>query len=80
MIAESIGVHVDTEGLNPHVLRWTTPPDDSEFELILPGYSEKFTEKVASLPESERVLWRHHEVLKGETLGNRKKVRHQLTI
>jgi hypothetical protein len=27
-------------------------PDDSEFELILPkGYSEKFMEKVANLPE-----------------------------
>jgi membrane-bound lytic murein transglycosylase D len=71
VIAEAIGVHVDSlKDLNPQVLRWTTPPDDSEFELILPkGYSDKFNEKVASLPESERVLWRHHEVLKGETLS-----------
>jgi len=71
VIAEAIGVHVDSlKDLNPQVLRWTTPPDDSEFELILPkGYSSKFDEKVASLPESERVLWRHHEVLKGETLS-----------
>jgi len=71
VIAEAIGVHVDSlKDLNPQVLRWTTPPDDSEFELILPkGYSDKFNEKVASLPENERVLWRHHEVLKGETLS-----------
>jgi membrane-bound lytic murein transglycosylase D len=71
VIAEAIGIAVDSlKNLNPHVLRWTTPPGDSEFELILPkGYSDKFNEKVASLPESERILWRHHEVLKGETLS-----------
>jgi membrane-bound lytic murein transglycosylase D len=71
VIAEAIGVHVDTmKNLNPHVLRWTTPPDDNEFELILPkGYSGQFNEKVATLPESERVLWRHHQVVRGETLS-----------
>jgi membrane-bound lytic murein transglycosylase D len=71
VIAEALGIHVDSlKDLNPHVLRWTTPPDDSEFELILPkGYTEKFTEQVASLPESERVLWRHHDVRRGETLS-----------
>jgi len=71
VIAETIGVHVDTlKNLNPHVLRWTTPPDDNEFELILPkGYTETFNDKVATLPESERVLWRHHQVVRGETLS-----------
>jgi len=71
VIAEAIGVHVDTlKDLNPQVLRLTTPPDDADFELILPkGYTDKFNEKVASLTESERVLWRHHEVAKGETLS-----------
>ena len=71
VIAEALGVHVDTlKDLNPQVLRLTTPPDDTDFELILPkGYTDKFNEKVASLSESERVLWRHHEVAKGETLS-----------
>ena len=71
VIAEALEVSVDLlKELNPHVLRWTTPPDDSEFELILPkGYSGKFTEKVASLPENERILWRYHNVKKGETLS-----------
>jgi len=70
VIAEAIGVRVDLlKDLNPHVLRWTTPPD-SEFELILPkGYTDKFSDKVATLPESERVLWRYHEVKNGETLS-----------
>lgn len=71
VIAEAIGVPVDSlKDLNPHVLRWTTPPNDPEFELIIPkGYAESFTDKVASLPESERVLWRHHDVKKNETLS-----------
>jgi membrane-bound lytic murein transglycosylase D len=71
VIAEAINVPVeDLRELNSHVLRWTTPPDDSEFQLILPkGYGEKFNEKIASLPESKRVLFREHVVKKGDTLG-----------
>ena len=56
--------------LNTHVLRWTTPPDDPDFQLILPkGYADKFNEQIASLPESKRILFREHVVQKGETLG-----------
>jgi membrane-bound lytic murein transglycosylase D len=71
VIAENLEIPVDQlKELNPHVLRWTTPPDDSEFELILPkGYSEKFLDKVASLPDNERIIWRYHNVKKGETLS-----------
>jgi membrane-bound lytic murein transglycosylase D len=71
VIAENLGVPLDLlKDLNPHVLRWTTPPDDPDFELILPkGYSDKFTEKVVTLPENERILWRYHDVKKGETLS-----------
>ena len=71
VIAEAINLPVeDLRELNSHVLRWTTPPDDSEFQLILPkGYGEKFNEQVSSLPESKRVLFREHVVRKGDTLG-----------
>jgi len=71
VIAENLGVPLDLlKDLNPHVLRWTTPPDDPDFELILPkGYSDKFAEKVVTLPENERILWRYHDVKKGETLS-----------
>jgi membrane-bound lytic murein transglycosylase D len=71
VISEKLGISVDDlRELNPHVLRWTTPPDDSEFEFILPvGYSEKFFEKVASLAENERILFRYHNVKKGDTLS-----------
>ena len=71
VIAEAIEVPVeDLRALNTHVLRWTTPPDDPDFQLILPkGYAEKFIEQIASLPESKRVLFREHVVGKGDTLG-----------
>jgi len=71
VIAENLGVPVDQlKELNPHVLRWTTPPDDSEFELILPkGYSDMFTDKIVAMPDNERIIWRYHNVKKGETLS-----------
>ena len=57
--------------LNPHVLRWATPPDDTEFELNLPfGYAKSYAEKVASLPDDKRILFRHHRVSSGETLSH----------
>jgi membrane-bound lytic murein transglycosylase D len=71
VIAEAINLPVeDLRELNSHVLRWTTPPDDPDFQLILPkGYGDKFTQQIASLPESKRVLFREHVVRKGDTLG-----------
>ena len=71
VIAEAINLPVEElRELNTHVLRWTTPPEDSDFQLILPkGYADKFNEQVASLPESKRVLFREHVVKKGDTLG-----------
>jgi membrane-bound lytic murein transglycosylase D len=71
VIAENLGIPVDDlKELNPHILRWTTPPDDSEFELVLPkGYTETFVAKVVPLSEKERILWRYHNVKSGETLS-----------
>jgi peptidoglycan lytic transglycosylase D len=71
VIAEAINLPLDDlRELNAHVLRWTTPPDDPEFELILPqGYGDKFKSEIPSLPESKRVLFREHVVRKGDTLG-----------
>ncbi len=71
VIAEAIDLPLDNlRDLNTHVLRWTTPPDDGEFELVLPkGYSEKFNQQIASLPASKRVLFREHVIRKGDTLG-----------
>ena len=71
VIAENLGVSVDQlKELNPHILRWTTPPDDAEFEFILPkGYAGMFADKIVSMPDNERIIWRYHNVKKGETLS-----------
>ena len=71
VIAEAIGVPLDDlRGLNGQILQMTTPPNDPDFELILPkGYAELFVEKVSDMPDSERVRFRYHEVKKGETLS-----------
>jgi len=71
VIAEAISVPVeDLRMLNTHVLRWTTPPDDPDFQLILPkGYAGKFKEEVPSLPDNKRILFREHVVRKGDTLA-----------
>jgi membrane-bound lytic murein transglycosylase D len=71
VIAEAIGVPLeDLRGLNGQLLQMTTPPNDPDFELILPkGYSEAFAEKVAVMPDSERIRFLYHPVSKGETLS-----------
>jgi membrane-bound lytic murein transglycosylase D len=72
VIADAINIPVDElRSMNSHVLRWTTPPDDPDFQLILPkGYVDKFNEQISSLPESKRILFREHVVRKGDTLGS----------
>jgi membrane-bound lytic murein transglycosylase D len=72
VIANAINIPLeDLRALNSHVLRWTTPPDDPDFQLILPkGYVEKFNEQIALLPESKRILVREHVVRKGDTLAS----------
>jgi membrane-bound lytic murein transglycosylase D len=72
VIAEAINMPVEElRALNTHVLRWTTPPDDPDFQLILPkGYAAKFNDQIPSLPESKRILFREHVVRRGDTLGS----------
>ncbi len=71
VISEAIDLPLEElRGLNTHILRWTTPPDDPEFELILPkGYAERFNQQITSLPASKRVLIREHVVRRGDTIG-----------
>jgi len=71
VIAEAMSLPVeDLRTLNTHVLRWTTPPDDPDFQLILPkGYADKFQEQVPALPDNKRILFREHVVHKGDTLA-----------
>lgn len=72
IIAKNLDLPLEMlQELNPHVLRWATPPQDSEFELNLPvGYRSRYFEKVAGLPEEKRILFRHHIVASGDTLSH----------
>ena len=57
--------------LNPQILRWATPPGIRDFELILPrGFRNAFEDKIAGLPENERILFHHHVVESGETVSH----------
>ncbi len=72
VIADYLDLPLDQlQTMNPHVLRWATPPDDTEFELNLPvGYAKSYAERIAPLPDDKRILFRHHLVSSGETLSH----------
>ena len=56
--------------LNPSLLRWTTPANDSSFVLNLPaGTKETFERAIAAIPPDKRIWWRAHKVEQGETLS-----------
>lgn len=58
----------DIVGLNPALLRLTTPPD-TNFDLhIPPGTKDLFLERLKDIPEDKRTSWRFHVVKPGETI------------
>lgn len=57
-------------GLNPSLLRMTTPRDTT-FDLHLPpGTRELYTRRIADIPADKRASWRYHVVRAGESLEN----------
>jgi membrane-bound lytic murein transglycosylase D len=57
-------------GLNPGLLRMTTPPD-AAFDLHLPaGTAARFNDRIAGIPEGKRAAWRYHRVAADETLAS----------
>ena len=61
----------DLVRLNPSLLRWTTPANNSQFVLNLPaGTKDAFERSVASIPPDKRIWWRAHKVEQGETLSD----------
>jgi membrane-bound lytic murein transglycosylase D len=55
-------------GLNPSLLRMTTPRDMS-FDLHIPaGTLDAFSTRIKDIPEDKRASWRFHVVRSGETL------------
>ena len=60
----------DIQDLNPSLLRYVTPKDDT-FVLRLPaGTSEKFQSSIASIPPEMRAWWRYHTVQQEDTLAS----------
>ena len=60
----------DIKEFNPQLLRWFTPPTDSQYEIKLP--KEKMTvfqANFAAIPPKERLNFLVHTVKRGETLS-----------
>lgn len=70
-VAEELGVPVATLfELNPELRRGITPFAYKEYQLKVPlGTGDLLKERLAALPEERKLQFRHHKVLRGETLG-----------
>jgi membrane-bound lytic murein transglycosylase D len=69
LVSDIVGVPVqEIAGLNPSLLRMSTPPDES-FELHLPaGTKDTYNRDIAEIPVDKRRYWRFHTVDDGDTL------------
>jgi membrane-bound lytic murein transglycosylase D len=72
LVAQLIDRPVDElTRLNPSLLRWTTPPNESAFTLNLPpGTKDLYAQRIAAIPEDKRIWWRAYKVEEGETLAD----------
>ncbi len=82
VLAEATGVDVDSLlELNPELVHAVTPPNfgNDGYPLRVPaGLGKVFAQDYESLPESAKLTWTFHNVLRGETLAgiaNRYRVR-----
>jgi len=56
--------------LNPGFNRWATAPKGPHYLLIPVEKADAFENKIAGLPDSQRMRWKHHKVKSGETLSH----------
>ncbi|MCP4548777.1 MAG: LysM peptidoglycan-binding domain-containing protein [bacterium] len=58
------------EAMNPHLLRWCTPPDKPEGYAVYvpPNKHERINSALKQLSNAERTTFARHKVRKGETL------------
>ena len=55
--------------LNPGFRRWASLPDEP-YQLVLPkNKAATFKKALSLITDKDRVTWKHHQVLIGETLG-----------
>jgi membrane-bound lytic murein transglycosylase D len=77
LVADIVNVPVQQiVGLNPSLLRMTTPPDEP-YDLHLPsGSKSTFMEAIAEIPPDKRTAWRYHRVQPDDTLASLAKTYH----
>jgi len=77
LVADIVNVPVQQiVGLNPSLLRMTTPPDEP-YDLHLPqGAKAGFMEAIAEIPPDKRTAWRYHRVQPDDTLQSLAKTYH----
>jgi len=55
--------------MNPHLLRWCTPPDHGAYAIHVPrGKTTRLADALGSLPREEQISFARHKVKRGETL------------
>ena len=68
------GLNVDYDSLkkmNPHIMRWCTPPDMTNTLLYLPaGKKKAWGGFYAQLPPEKRVRWLRYEIKRNDTIEN----------
>ncbi len=69
LVADVVNAPVqEIVGLNPSLLRMSTPPDEP-FDLHLPpGGKELYEKRIAEIPEEKRRYWRFHLLSRDESL------------
>ncbi|HEX5410433.1 MAG TPA: LysM peptidoglycan-binding domain-containing protein [Terriglobia bacterium] len=59
----------ELERLNPSLLTWATPLDESQFEINLPhGTKELYEKRITEVPPEKRVSWRAVKLDESDTL------------
>ncbi len=60
----------DLKQINPHILRWCTPPDLADVNLYLPkGNAESFKAFYAGLTPEDKVKWYRYRIRSGDNLS-----------
>ena len=55
--------------MNPHLLRWCTPPDQGAYAIhVPPGKPVRISDAIANLPREDLISFKRHKVKRGETL------------
>ncbi len=55
--------------LNAGLNRWATHPDGPHYLLLPADKAEQFSEKLAALPEDQRLRWTRYRIKRGDNLG-----------